>query len=159
MQSVIRTKAGGGLCNMEMDRCYKWQYLYKVPGKCFIGDIYRNIVQYCAWYNQSIRIRYSTFRHTGTCILSAFFISRRAIFSRSGPHGRVDCLAPFSAPCAFLGALFKRTATTTFLGALFKRTATTTITQAGAGSQTLRSGSVAFNLCVAPLMPRIYLHQ
>jgi len=116
MQSVIRTKAGGGLCNMEMDRCYKWQYLYKVPGKCFIGDIYRNIVQYCAWYNQSIRIRYSTFRHTGTCILSAFFISRRAIFSRSGPHGRVDCLDPFSAPCASLSSFLKHTATITQAG-------------------------------------------
>jgi len=44
-----------------------------------------------------------------------------------------------------------------FISALFKRTATTT--QAGAGRQTLRSGTVAFNLCVAPLMSRIYLHQ
>jgi len=43
------------------------------------------------------------------------------------------------------------------LSASFKRAAT--ITQAGAGSQTLRSGTVAFNLCVAPLMSRIYLHQ
>ena len=50
---------GGGLCNM--DRCYKWQYLYKVLGKCFIGYIYRNIVQYCTWYNHSIRIRYNTY--------------------------------------------------------------------------------------------------
>jgi len=39
-----------------------------------------------------------------------------------------------------------------FIGALFKRTATTT--QACAGSPTLRSGTVAFNLCVAPLMSR-----
>jgi len=40
---------------------------------------------------------------------------------------------------------------------LLKRTAT--ITQAGAGSQTLRSRTVAFNLCVAPLKSRTYLHQ
>jgi len=39
--------------------------------KCFIGYIYRNIVQYCARYNHSIRIRNNTYRHTGTCILSA----------------------------------------------------------------------------------------
>jgi len=36
---------------------------------------------------------------------------------------------------------------------------TETITQAGSGSQTLRSGTVAFNLCGAPLKPRAYLHQ
>jgi len=118
--------------------------LYKVLGKCFIGYIYRNIVQYCTWYNHSIRIRYNLYRHTGTCILSACFISRGAIFSRSGQHGRGDCLTPFSELCASLGALCKRTAT---------------ITQAGAGSQTIRSGTVAFNLCVAPLMSRTYLHQ
>jgi len=41
---------------------------------------------------------------------------------RSGQHGRGDCLAPFS-------ALLKRTAA---------------ITQAGFGSQTIRSGTVAF---------------
>ena len=41
---------------------------------------------------------------------------------RSGQHGRADCLAPFS-------ALLKRTAA---------------ITQAGLGSQTIRSGIVAF---------------
>jgi len=40
-----------------------------------------------------------------------------------------------------------------FISALFKRTAT--ITQAGVESPTLRSGTVAFNLCVAPLMSRI----
>ena len=144
MQCVIWTNPGGGLCNM--DRCYRWQYLYKVLGKCFVSYIYRNIVQYCTWWygNHSTRIRYNTYRHTGTCILSACFISQGAIFSRSRPHGRGDCLAPFSAPCASLSALFKRTAT---------------ITQAGAGSQTLRPGTVAFNLCVAPLMSRIYLHQ
>jgi len=111
---------------------------------CFIGYIYRNIVQYCTWYNHSIRIRYNTYRHTGKCILSACFISRHAIFSRNGPHGRADCLAPLSAPCTSAGALVKRAAT---------------ITQASAGSQTLRSGTVAFNLCVAPLKPRTYLHQ
>jgi len=99
--------------------------------KCFTGYIYRNIVQHCTWYNYSIRIRYNTYRHTGTCILSACFISREAIFSRSGPHGRGDCLAPFSAPCASLSFFPKRTAT---------------ITQAGAVSQTLRFGTVAFNL-------------
>jgi len=33
------------------------------------------------------------------------------------------------------------------------------ITQAGVGSQTIRSGTIAFNLCVAPLMSRTYLHQ
>ena len=47
-----------------MDQCYKWQYLCKVLGKCFIGNIYRNIVQYCTWYNHSIRIRHNTYRHT-----------------------------------------------------------------------------------------------
>jgi len=142
MQCVIWNNPGGGLCNM--DRCYKWQYLYKVLGKCFLGYIYSNIVQYCTWYNHSIRIRYNTYRHTDTCILGACFISRRAIFSRSGPHGRADCLAPFSAPCASLSAFLRRTAT---------------ITQAGVGSQTIRSGTVAFILCLAPLMSRIYLHQ
>jgi len=131
MQCVIWTNPGGGLCNM--DRCYKWQYLYKVLGKCFIGYIYSNIVQYCTWYNHSIRIRYNTYRHTDTCILSACFISRRAIFSRSGPHGRGDCLAPFSAPCASLSAFLRRTAT---------------ITQAGVGSQTLRSGTVALSFAL-----------
>jgi len=107
------------------------RYLYKVLGKCFIGYIYGNIVQYCTWYNHSIRIRCNTYRQTGTCIVSACFISRGAIFSRSGPHGRGDCLAPFSAPCASLSASFKCTAM---------------ITQAGAGSQTLRSGTVFLNL-------------
>jgi len=62
--------------------------------------IYRNIVQYCTWYNHSIRIRYNTHRHTGTCILSSCFISWGAIFSRSAPHGHGDCLVPLSAPCA-----------------------------------------------------------
>jgi len=51
-------------------------------------------------------------------------------------------LGPFE--CASLSALLKRTAT---------------ITQAGAGSPTLRSGTVAFNLCVAPSKSRTYLHQ
>jgi len=78
--------------------------LYKVLGKCFIGYIYRYIVQYCTWYNHSIQLWYNTYRHTGTCILGACFISRGAIFSRSGPHGGGDCLNPFSArlwvPCA-----------------------------------------------------------
>jgi len=92
-------------------------------------------------YNHSIRIQCNTYWHAGTCILSACFISRHAIFGRSGPHGRGDCLAPLSAQCTSLSALVKRTAT---------------ITQAGAGSQTLRSGNVAFNLCVAPLMSRMF---
>jgi len=127
-----------------MDQWCKWQYLYEVLGKCFTGYIYRNIVQYCTWYNSSVRIRYNTYRHIGTCILSACFISRGAIFSRSGPHGRADCLAPLSALCTSLSALLKRAAT---------------IAQASAGSQTLRSGTVAFNLCVAPLKSRAYLHQ
>ena len=64
---------------------------------------------------------YNTYRHTDTCILSACFISQGAIFSRSGPHGRGDCMAPFSAPCASLNFFLKRT---------------TTITQAGSVSQT-----------------------
>jgi len=38
-------------------------------------EVHRKIVQYCAWYNHSIRIRYNTFRHTGTCILSACSVS------------------------------------------------------------------------------------
>jgi len=33
------------------------------------------------------------------------------------------------------------------------------ITQAGVGSQILRSGTVTFNLCVAPSKSRTYLHQ
>jgi len=65
-----------------------------------------------------------------------------SIVSRSGPHGRAGCLAPLSAPCASLSALLKHTAT---------------ITQAGAGSQTLRSGTVAFNLRVAPMKSRTYI--
>jgi len=44
---------------------------------------------------------------------------------KSGQHGRVDCLA---FECASLGALLKRTAA---------------ITQAGLGSQTIRSGTAA----------------
>jgi len=43
------------------------------------------------------RIRYNTYGHTGKCILCGCFISRGAIFSRSGPHGRVECLAPLRA--------------------------------------------------------------
>jgi len=46
---------------------------------------------------------------------------------RSGQHGRAHCLAPFSAH--HLSALLKRTAA---------------ITQTGAGSQTIRSRTVAF---------------
>jgi len=60
--------------------------------------------------------KYDTIR-IGTCILSACFISRSAIFIRSGPHGRGDYLAPLSAPCTSLSALLKRTATTTQAGA------------------------------------------
>jgi len=45
-------------------------------------------------------IRVDTLTHA----LSACFISRGAISSRSGPHGRADCLAPLSAslqvPCS-----------------------------------------------------------
>jgi len=52
---------------------------------------------------------------------------------RSGQHGRADCLAPLSARLS--SALLKRTAA---------------ITQTGLGSQTLRSGTVAFKtLCCA----------
>jgi len=138
MQCVIWTKPGGGLCNM--DPCYKWQYLYKVLGKCFIGYIYRNIVQCCTWYSHSIRIRYNAYRHTVTCILSACFIFWGAVFSRSGPHGRSYCLAPWAS-----------------LSALLKRTVAIILT--GAGRQTLRSGTVAFDFCVAPLKSSTYLHQ
>jgi len=70
-----------------MNRCYKRQYLYEVLGNCFIGYSYRNIVQYCTWYNHSMRIRYNMYRHAGTCIWSACFISQGTIFRRSGPHG------------------------------------------------------------------------
>jgi len=35
MQCVIWTNPGVGL--RDMDQWYKWQYLYKVFGKCFIG--------------------------------------------------------------------------------------------------------------------------
>ena len=63
----------------------------------------QNIVQYYTWYNHSIRIRYNVYRHTGTR-MSACFISRGAIFSRSRPQGRADCLVPLSArvevPCS-----------------------------------------------------------
>jgi len=55
------------------------------------------------------------------------------------------------------GEAGRKEAVRVFISALFKRTAT--IAQAGAGSPTLRSGTVAFNLCVAPLMSRIYLHH
>jgi len=67
-----------------MDQCYKWRHLSEVLGKCSTGYFYRNIVQYCTWYNHSIRIRYNTYRHTGTCILSACFISRGAILVEAG---------------------------------------------------------------------------
>jgi len=94
---------------MEMDRCYKLQYLYKVPGKCFIGYIYRNIVQYCTWYNHSIRIRYNTFRHTGTCILSACAVSFPEVKSLV-EAGRTDVYIAWT----LLGSSFlKRTATIT----------------------------------------------
>jgi len=110
-----------------------------------MATIFRqNIVQYCACYNQSIWIRCNTYRHTGTCILNACFLSRGAIFNRSWPHERADCLAPLSALCASLSALLRRTAT---------------ITQAGVGSQTLRPGTVACNHCVAPSKSRTYLYQ
>jgi len=46
---------------------------------------------------------------------------------RSGQHGRADCLSPFE--CASFSALLKRAAA---------------LTQAGLGSQTIRSGTVAF---------------
>ena len=128
MQCVIWTNPGGGLCNL--DRCYKWQYLYRALGKCFIGYIYRNIVQYC-----TITVyEYDTIR-IGT-LAHAFWV--RVPFPEVqslGEAGRTD------AARVFIGALFKRTATTT---------------QAGTGSPTLRSGTVALNLCVAPLMSRIY---
>ena len=48
---------------------------------------------------------------------------------RKGPHVRADCLLLGPFECASLSTLLKRTAT---------------ITQAGAGSHTLRSGTVAF---------------
>jgi len=57
----------------------------------------QNILQYFTWYNRSIRIRYNAYRHTGTCILSACFIFRGAIFSWSGLYVHADCLAPLSA--------------------------------------------------------------
>ena len=80
--------------------------------------------------------------HTGTFILSACFISRGAIFSRRGPHGTCRLLGRFE--CAFLSALLKRTAT---------------IAQASEGSQSLRSGTVAFNHYVTPSKRCTYLHQ
>jgi len=46
--------------------------------------------------------------------------------------------------CAILSALLERTAT---------------IAQAGVGSQTLRSGTVAFDHCITPSQTRKYLHQ
>jgi len=61
---------------------------------------------------------------------------------RSGLHERTDSL-PLRVR-VFLRALLKRTAT---------------ITLAGVGSQTLRTGTVAFNHCVAPSKSRTYLHQ
>jgi len=133
MQCVIWTNPGGGLCNM--DQCYKWQYLYKVLGKCFIGYIYRNIVQYCTiTVYEYDTIRIGTLAHAFWARVS--FPQVQSLREA----GRTDAV------CVFISALFKRTAT---------------ITQAcaGKGSPTLRSGTVAFNLCVAPSMSRIYLHQ
>ena len=92
-------------------------------------------------YDHNIRRRYNRYRHTDTCIFSVCFISRGTFFSRSVPHGRADCLAPLSTPCASLTALLKRTAT---------------ITEKGVGCQTPRSGTVAFNFHVAPLKSRIF---
>jgi len=89
-----------------------WKVFYRLS----YSTVHGTITVY-EWYN----------RHTDTCISSACFISQGAIFSRSGPHGRGDCMALFSAPCASI-SFFKRTAT---------------ITQAGAVSHTLRSGTVA----------------
>jgi len=60
MQCAIWTNPGGGSCNM--DRCYKWQYLYKVLGKCFIGYIYSNIVQYCTVHGTITVYEYDTIR-------------------------------------------------------------------------------------------------
>ena len=109
--------------------------MYKVLGKCFIGYIYRNIVQYCT---RTITVyEYDTIR-IGT-LAHAFRV--RVSFPEVQSlreAGRTDAVR------VFINASFKRTAT---------------ITQAGAGSPTIRSGTVAFNLCVAPLTSRIYLHQ
>jgi len=115
------------------------KYLESVLQATFIGISYSTANGTITVYEYDT-IRIGTLAHA---FLSACFISRSAIF-RSGPHGRGDCLPPFSALCASLGSFLKRTAA---------------ITQAGAGRQTLRSGTVAFNLCLAPLKSRIYLHQ
>ena len=100
MQYVIWTNPGGGLCNM--DRCYKWQYLYKVLGKCFIAYIYRNIVQYCT---------ITVYEYDAICIgklAHAFWV--RVSFPEVQSlreAGRTDAVG------VFVSALFKRTATIT----------------------------------------------
>jgi len=119
---------GGGLCNK------KWQYLYKVLGKCFTGYIYRNIVQYCTWYNHSIRIRYNAYIGT---LAHAFSV--RVSFPEVQflvEARRTDLQIAWPQECAVdaLSAMLKRTET---------------ITQAGVGSHTIRSVTIAFILCVA----------
>jgi len=49
---------GGGLC--DMDRCYKWQYLYKVLGRCFIGSF--KGISYSTAHGTIIVYKYDTMR-------------------------------------------------------------------------------------------------
>ena len=111
----------------------RWKFFqYSVFSVYSLGDDQcnsdRTFVQYCTWYNQGMRIRYNTRWHTGTCILSACFISRGAIFSWSGPHGHADCLAPLSAHLKCLA------------------------------QEPSSRCTVTFNHCVAPWKSRTYLH-
>ena len=100
MLCVIWTNPCGGLCNM--DRCYKWQYLYKVLGKCFIGYIYKSIVQYCT----ITAYEYDTTR-IGT-LAHAFWVRVSFPEVRSlREAGRRDAVR------VFISALFKLTATIT----------------------------------------------
>ena len=142
LQCVIWANSGGGLCSM--DQCCKWQYSNKVLGKCFIGYIYRNIVQYCTWYNHSIRIRCNTCRHMAHAFWVQVSFPEVQSLVEAGRMGVQIAWPLWVRRARLLSALLKRTAR---------------ITQAGAGSQTLRSGTVDFNLCVAPLKSRTYLHQ
>jgi len=128
MQCIIWTSPGGGLCNM--DRCYKLQYCIKylesVLQATFMGISYSTVHGTITVY-ECDTMRIGTLAH-------AFWV--RVSFpevqsSVEAGHTDVEIGWPLLVRRARLSFFLKRTAT---------------ITQAGAVSQTLRSGTVAFNL-------------
>jgi len=139
MQCEIWTDAGGGLCNKKKTL---WIPLSNLLNNC-TWFLYSNGNDLTTEHGTMLYTLLSQYANTlcvGT-LTHAFWV--RASFPEvqsSVEAGAWTCrLLP-----PFVCVLLKRTAT---------------ITQAGVGSQTLRSGTVAFNHCVAPSKSRIYLHQ